>query len=65
MIGDRGHPRRSSSIESVPNNTLDLNPDAPTSYRLMEIIIFSIVGSGLLIAAHWLTVVRERFFASN
>jgi hypothetical protein len=31
----------------------------------MELIILSIGGSVLLIAAHWLTVVRERFFASK
>jgi hypothetical protein len=31
----------------------------------MELIILSIGGSVLLIAAHWLMVVRERFFASK
>jgi hypothetical protein len=31
----------------------------------MELIILSIGGSGLLIAAHWVMVIRERFFASN
>jgi hypothetical protein len=31
----------------------------------MELIILSIGGSVLLIAAHWLMVIRQRFFASN
>jgi hypothetical protein len=31
----------------------------------MEPIILSIGASGLLIAAYWVMVIRERFFASN
>ena len=31
----------------------------------MELITLSIVGSGLLMAGHWYSVVRDRFFASK
>jgi hypothetical protein len=31
----------------------------------MELITLSIAGSALLIAGHWYSVVRDRFFASK
>lgn len=46
-------------------NTLEFESGRPHLAWPMELIIFSIAGSGLLITAHWLTLVRDRFFASN
>ena len=53
--------RLASNLPESRRVTLTFN----TMSSNVELIIFSILGSGLLMAGHWFAVVRARFFASH